>query len=99
MTDEERYARADAIYDAYGKIRELQKIIDENKAILEEDSGGEDMILKGPNGDRLLRHIRRIEDYIRGANATALKAEAPDLFAKYGKTSDTITLKIFAENE
>lgn len=97
MTDQELYEALDAIYNAYSKIRELQKFVEETRNKIEEVIGGEDIII----GDRMGKHIHRIEDYIRGANATALKNEAPETFKKYGgKTSETNTLKVFAvENE
>ena len=95
MTEQQVMASLEVIFKTYEKIRELQQIVAEEREKIDEYSGKETFRI----GDFLAEYHDRIEDYIRGANATALKAEAPDLFAKYGKTSNTRTLRVYRANE
>lgn len=98
--DHELYELAKELFELYGKIRDLQKHSEEVRGRIQDKVGDDDMIVSGEGGDLLIKHIHRIEDYIRGANATALKNEDPETFAKYGgKTSESNTLRVYATNE
>lgn len=92
MTEAELQAKTEAIYDAYLKMRELEDFIRKCRGEIDEYTGKESYEVDGYAGT----YIDRTEDYIRGANATALKTEAPDMFARFGgKTSATRTLRVF----
>lgn len=90
MTDQQVQASLEVIFNAYARIRELQQTISEEREKIDKFSGKETFEM----GGFLAEYHDRIEDYIRGKDATALKGEAPDLFAKYGKTSITRTLRV-----
>lgn len=91
MTEQQVQASLEIIFRAYEEVRRFQQIIAEEREKIDKFSGKESFSL----GGFLAEYHDRVEDYIRGANATALKAEAPDLFAKYGKTSNTRTLRVY----
>lgn len=91
MTEQQVKTSLGIIFKNYEIIRELQQIIAKEREKIDEYSGKETFSI----GEFLAEYHDRVEDYIRGANATALKAEAPELFAKYGKTSNTRTLRVY----
>lgn len=92
MTEQELQNKTEAIFNAYAKVRELEAFIRATREEIDEYTGKESFQVEGYAGT----YIDRIEDYIRGANATALKNEDPETFAKYGgKTSETRTLRVF----
>lgn len=92
MTDKELEQALEAIYDAYNKIRVLEKFVKETREKVDEYTGKESVVA----GDYAGTYIDRVEDYIRGASATTLKNDDPELFARYGgKTSATRTLRVY----
>lgn len=91
MTDQQARISLQTIYETYAKIRELNEVIAREREKIDQYTGKETFQLD----EWLAEYHDRVEDYIRGANATALKAEAPELFAKYGKTSNTRTLRVY----
>ena len=95
MTDKELHSHLEAIFEAYGKIRELEALIKEHREQVDAFTGKESVRI----GEYLAEYHDRVEDYIRGANATALKGIAPELFAKYGKTMKTRILRVYKSNE
>lgn len=91
MTNATLQKKCKELYDAMAARRELDKLIDGLKADIDLASQKEDFTV----GPYLGKYINRVEDYIRGKNATALKTEHPDLFEQYGgATSESRTLRL-----
>lgn len=95
MSEKELHEHLETIFEAYGKIRELEALIKERRDKVDAYTGKESVRI----GEYLAEYHDRVEDYIRGSNATALKGIAPELFAKYGKTLKTRTLRVYKTNE
>jgi len=91
MTDKTMQAYCKELYDAMAQKRELEKVIDGLKAKIDEASGKQPFKVGPYKGT----YVDRIEDYIRGKNATALKDAHPDLFEEFGgATSVSRTLRL-----
>lgn len=95
MTEKELHGHLEAIYNLYEKRREIDKLIGEHREKVDAYTGKETMRID----EYLAEYHDKVEDYIRGANATALKGIAPELFAKFGKTLKTRILRVYKTNE